>query len=339
MPMSPTKALATVLALALLPGCKSSLAFMLAKSTMADQQSVESYRGRYVEHLGIDAVTGKEQVVVREIVYDKPGKWRIEVVEPEERKGELLIYDGSQMILWRAHDHFGMRVRGAPPPTFKQLRALVYEDVRWSWDNFHTWYRGKEKQVGRKVHVWRSYPIGDRPYYRYESWLDAECAIPLKTWIRDTRVHEWYSMEFQQFATHVPVDPGEFTFTFPEDAIVVDWDLSRPGVAREELEKSLNFELKVPTDLPASLKIEKILPSASGTPGAVVVMRHKARVVTLGEMQSMGRTLDLGPGLTIKLDGSTSWGTSPPSTGTPGTPRCSSSATSRTRSSSRWRAS
>lgn len=300
--------LAALLFVACVPatGCARFYARMISTKVVADQRALESYRGTYVERFPAsrDAAPGQgpRQEIVREVRYRAPSQIRVEVMEPAEHAGELIVYDGDTMCMYFPRERVGVRIAGAEAPTPGQLRRLVTEDTLWSWDNYAYSYRGRESTAGREVGHWKAVPKHYQPLlFPYEAWTDLEYSLPLRVEIRDSPTRPWYEMAFTEVAFDAPVDPAAFSCEMPEGTWVMDWDLDEPGVRSEDLRERLDFDLLVPEDLPLGLELRRVLEGTTGAPMAALLMDDDGRWLTLTESHGFGRALEPGAGIPIRV--------------------------------------
>ena len=281
--------------------CTRMVANAVSERIVNDQLSMTTYRGRYVErHDG-----GR---TVKAVQYQRPYKVRVEVVEPAERRGELVIYDGTDLTMWWPRARLGVKVKGLTLPDESAIRELVKSDTLSAWDKYHFSSMGAETVAGRSARRWQAVPKQNTPdTLPYSSWMDRDYTIPLKMSVRDAPDHLFYEMMFEEIAFDVPLEPNAFHIDFPEDAVVTTWDLGGPGLTREAMARQLNFELLVPTELPPGLEVTKIVRGDTGVPMAAVVMQKGARLLTLTEMHGFGRTIDLGSGIPVRIGDETGY--------------------------------
>lgn len=275
----------------------ASVAPAPGSADVVDPLSIDSYRGRIVEHHA-----GSKQRVVSEVVYRAPGLARAEVLEPRSRRGELFLYDGSSVTLWWPRHLFGVRIRGATPPSDEQLRQVLADNALWSLRRFAFTYVGRETVAGREADRWAAEPSAEAPnLHGYETWLDAQSSLPLKVQVPDQPERPWYSMEFQEIAFGEEVDDRTFEFGFPANAVVFEWDLADPGVPVDELQRSMNFDLLLPTALPDGLEVHKIVEGRHQFPMAVVLIGDGVHTLSLTEMRHAGHPLASHTGIPVEL--------------------------------------
>jgi len=297
---------ALLLFVGLSTGCTRMYAGMISSKVVADQREMESYKGTYVERYPTvrDAAPGTSPrvEVVREVTYQAPSRIRVEVLEPAEHAGELIVYDGETLCMHFPSEGIGLRIRGAEQPTPGQLRRMITEDTLWSWDSYAHSYRGTDTTAGREVGRWKAVPKHYQPLlFPYEAWTDLQYSVPLKVEIHDSPTQPWYQMEFTEVEFDIPVDPNAFSCDLPEDAWVMEWDLQRPGVPVDELQEQLDFDLLLPEDLPLDLELRRVLASDTGAPMAALLMDDDGRWLSLTESHGFGRVLEPGAGIPIRV--------------------------------------
>ena len=291
--------------------CTSLSASLVAHKAAADQYGIESYCGRYVEQYEVSApqevgANGSVARVIREVRYLKPGKVRLEVIEPPERVGELLVYDGSTMAMWWPADRFGVRIKNAMVPSEAIYQAMIAKDTAWWWDHFGFDYVGTATVAGHNTRRWKASPTRRGPLgLPYDSWVEINHSMPMKTVIRDRPTHDWYTGAFDKVEFGCKIDPKAVELAFPEDAVVVEWDLAEPGVSVDKLQERMNFELVVPKKLPKGLSLHSALVGRSGVPVAVLLFSDGLHWLSLTETRHLGRSLKLPPGIPFQIGNET----------------------------------
>jgi outer membrane lipoprotein-sorting protein len=297
--------LAPILPALLLTSCAHLYAGIVADKVAGDQLEIATYRGRFVERYPAPGYPDGEARVVREVTYAEPGLVRVEVVEPADRAGELLVYDGSTITMWWPTERFGIVIHGVEALAEDDYEELLAEDTIWSWKNYRFSYRGHDELLDRDVTVWNAVPKRDDPLrYPYRAWTDIEYSIPLVMEIMDAPDHLWYSMRFEELEFDCEVDRGLFDAPFPDDAVLVEWDLDDPGVPLDELRDGLNFELLLPPeDLPGGLALDRALQGRTGAPMAALLYRNEGRWLSVTETSHFGGMLELDTGIPVAIGG------------------------------------
>jgi hypothetical protein len=114
-------------------------------------------------------------------------------------------------------------------------------------------------------------------------WNDERTTLPVEMTFFDDKNAPWYHFEFRDLAFDEPVAPETFAFTFPENAVVFEWDLDAPGITLDDARRKMNFTVMVPASLPAGHQIDKIVRSTATLPMIVLRMDHGASLVSLTE--------------------------------------------------------
>jgi outer membrane lipoprotein-sorting protein len=280
--------------------CSGLYAQMVADKVAQDYISIQSYAGTLVE-TGVIPSDRKARRVSR-VVYQRPWKMRSEAIEPESMKGELFVYDGSTIVLWWPRELLGIRIRGATPPTLPQVKKILRDSSRWLTRRYAFAMQGQGKQAGQGVTRWRMYPTGERPFvFPYTASMARENSLPLKITVRDRPARIWYAMEYTEINFDVEVPPETFSFTFPPNAVVLEWDLNAPDHSLEEIKKYMNFEVRVPRKLPRGHKIRKIVKGEHCLPMMAMLMDHQGRWLSLTQIRSISETLQPRSGIPIRI--------------------------------------
>ncbi len=234
--------------------------------------------------------------VLRRVDWRADGRVRAEVIEPPERAGELLVYDGEILAMHWPQQGVGVRVRGAEPPTEADLRALAREDGMWALHRFEHSWKGGGIVGEREANHWRSAPTRDG-LMAYETWLDRETSLPLAWEVREAEGELFFGTRVAE----LDLSPSESSFSleFPEGTRVWDWDLQADGVDPEAL-ADLGFDLLLPPELPMGLEVDKVLRHPE-LPVVNVMMVDGARWVSLTEARHWGGSVPSGNGQPIRV--------------------------------------
>ena len=267
--------------------------------TARDPLAMGAVRSRLVERWA-----GSSRPVVRELRTSAAGAVRVEVLEPASRAGELFLYDGETITLWWPRHLMGVRIRGMQPPDEAALRASWEQDALWSLHSFDITYEGVETLAQRSAERWRSTPTRQGPYlHRTQTWLDRTTAFPLAVEIRDEDDALFYAMEVQQMETVEVDDPSAFQHRFPRNAVVFDWDLRDPGQPLEEIQRSMNFGLRLPTALPEGVELTKTVRGRHALPMAVSLMEGGQRWLSLTQARALPGAVDPNLGVPVEVAG------------------------------------
>jgi hypothetical protein len=112
--------------------------------------------------------------------------------------------------------------------------------------------------------------------------------MPLRIAIADPAGAPWYHMQFESIAFDQPVADDVFTFTFPRNAVVFDWDAAAPGISLADAREEMNFAVKQPGYLPRGHRLGKVIRAAHCLPMITLRMNDGASVLSLTETRDMG---------------------------------------------------
>jgi len=296
--------------LCVLTSCTAVWAQSIGDQTVSNLLRLESYRGRTVER---GLVPGEPDArVVRELVYAKPWKLRAEVVEPAARAGDLAVYDGESLVLWWPKELLGVRVTGLTPPTEADVREHVVAETAKSLEAYAFSLRGREEVAGAPADRWQVIPVEDDPHRRDHSvWMDTRYSFPLRIEFPGAEAgRPWYAMEFTALEVGDPVADDAFDVTFPANAVVLEWDLSRPGIPLEAARERMNFPVHAPSWLPEGCALDKAVVGEHDLPMLALVFGRGGTWLSLTELRhaggeyalALGKRVDLGGGRTAYLN-------------------------------------
>lgn len=265
-------------------GCADAWAQSLSRQIARDLGRMRSYQGTTVE-TGISP----DGPVRRRVLYAH-GRVRVETLAPAAHAGELFVYDGSQAILWWPKQRFGIRVRGLAAPAPDAVRRHIERLTRANMDAYAFSLRSQSARVaGRRTLEWRVIPARRSPYRQVHTvWNDKQYPMPLRIDIRGDGGTPWYHMDFESISFDQPVDESQFAFSFPQSAVVFDWDLSAPGISLDDARAQMNFQVAMPTYLPRGHTVQKIVKADHCLPMMAVVMSRGASFLSLTESRDMG---------------------------------------------------
>lgn len=287
--------------LLILSACSSLHAQMIADQIANNLMSIRSYEGRMVERGVLPDARAR---LVSKVLYQNPWKIRSEVTEPAALRGTLFIYDGSTITLWWPKDLFGIRIRGAAPPTAQQVRGIIRGNTKWSMKKYAFSFLGNRRVAQQQAGHWKVFPTVMEPYlFPYESLMDQRYSMPLKLVVRNKPSSTWYSMEFEQIKHGGDLPQGAFAFEFPANAVVFDWNLEDPGQPLAEIQRQMNFKVLLPRSLPWGHKVRKVIKARHCLPMATLVMEKDGRWLSLTEMRRVGPSLENRTGVSIRIAG------------------------------------
>jgi outer membrane lipoprotein-sorting protein len=273
---------------------------MVAEQMTEDYMSIESYQG-LLKETGVIAADRNAHRLCK-VIYERPWKIRSEVVEPEAMKGELFIYDGSTIILWWPEDLLGIRIIGAEPPPAKQAKEIVRKNYEWLLKYYAFSLRNQGQTAGISATNWSMIPTRKRPYlFPYDSAVAGGNSFPLKIVVYDKPEQVWYSMEYTEIEFGAEIPKETFTFEFPPNAVVLEWDLAAPHYSLKEIRKYMNFDVLVPKTLPKGHEIRKIIKGEHCLPMMALLMDRSGRWLSLTEIRSINPSLQMRSGIPIKI--------------------------------------
>lgn len=275
-------------------------------SQMADSLlALESYHGQ-LQQTGL--LPGQPATpVVQDVWYERPWKVRAEVTAPAALKGSLFIYDGSQMIMWWPQELFGIRVRGLKSPGRDELVAHIDRQVKDAMDNYAFALTPRQKVAGHDTSRWQVLPLNQSPYRMpHTSWNYDAYALPLKMEFSENG-KPWYGYAFTRIEFGLPVPASTFDFSFPENAVVFDWDMASTGISLEEARRKMNFTVMQPTRLPAGHALRKIVRGEHCLPMIAMQFDRGASVLSLTQSRAVGADPLPHFGKPIRIGDSTGW--------------------------------
>lgn len=293
-------AIAALLALTL-SACSAIWAQALSRQMTNALLSMESYHGSLEQH-GL-LPDRPDTAVVQDIWYQKPWRVRAEITAPEDMAGSLFMYDGHQLTLWWPHELLGVRVRGLENPSRDAVADHLAREIRNAMDHYAFSLRGNESVANQSVARWRVLPLDEsRPWrMHHTSWNYEPFALPLK--MDFTRNGDrWYAFEFTDIDFNVPVPDETFSFSFPDNALVLDWDMNAAGISLQEAERTMNFQVMQASQLPEGHKLQKIVPGTSCLPmiameysrGASVLTLTQSRAFSPDQVPRFGKPVEIG---------------------------------------------
>lgn len=284
-----------------LSSCSALWAQAISSRVADDLLSLEGYRGT-VREVGLFP-DQPERELVREVIYRKPWQVRVEALEPAELAGSLFIYDGAQVVIWWPQELFGMRISGLGTPAEETVREHIRRESKVGLDNYAYTLEGEFPWLEQTTSRWRLQPISDDPArLRHTAWMHGRYSFPLKMdFYREDDSH-WYGMEFSslEIASQAAAD---FSFDFPENAVVFEWDLAGPGIELEAARRQMNFEVMTPGWLPEGHSVSKLVRSSHDLPLLCLRMDQGATWLSLTENRYLGEMTRPPWGLAVDIEG------------------------------------
>jgi hypothetical protein len=175
-------------------------------------------------------------------------------------------------------------------PDEKAVRAHIHDVVEYALHNYAWSLRDNATLADHKVAHWSVLPMTKGAYYLpYEEWRHAEYQFPMKISVADQAGKPWYSFEFTQFRPNAASPAENFNFTFPENAVVFDWDLDDTAISLNDARKTMNFTVREPTRLPEGHRVHKIVRAHGQIPMLAMLMDQGAAWLSLTQNRYTGR--------------------------------------------------
>ena len=271
-------------ALLALAACTQVWAGSIAKNVATGLASIRSYTGITTE-TGIDA-----NPVERHVLYSRPGKVRVETRSAGPHQGELFLYDGDTLTLWYPQHLFGMRIRGVRLPTERETFHHIERLTRTSLSAYTFALQSEGASVaGKRALSWLVRPARRAPNRLvHQVWNHDPTTMPIKMafWREDKSL--WYGFQFKELAFDLAIPPSAFEFTFPKNAVVIEWDLNGPALSLEQAREEMNFKVQLPARLPPGHAVTKMVRAQHCLPSLVIAMDHDGSTLSLVETRDSG---------------------------------------------------
>jgi hypothetical protein len=278
------------LSLLLAAGCSGLWTELAAAEIASGLLATPDYRGQMVERGILPDRPGVN--VVREVVYGRPGRILIRTLSPADRAGDLFIHDGTSATYWYAAEKIGVRVRGITPPDESGVREHVHMLVAAALKDFAWSSPGAEKVLGRPVTIWQATPLVKGPaYLALKEWRDNAYEWPLRLSISADDGSLWYGYEFTalQLPPATPVAASEFTFDFPPNALVFEWDLHDAPLTLEQARTQMNFTVREMKALPPGRSVRAHVKARGQVPMLMSLADGGGSWLALTQNRSMTR--------------------------------------------------
>jgi hypothetical protein len=198
-------------------------------------------------------------------------------------------------------------VRGLKSPSREEVVGHIQREMTNAMDHYAFSLKEGQTVAGQAVARWQMIPLQDEPFrLHHTSWVYAPYALPLKMEFTD-KGKPWYSMEYSSINFDVPVADNTFAFQFPENALVLDWDMQAPGITLDQAKRKMNFTVMQPTALPPGHALRKIAPSTSCLPMIALQYDQGASVISLTESRAWGKDQLMAFGKPVKIGSSEGW--------------------------------
>jgi len=202
-------------------------------------------------YYGIQTITvmwgeGRKKIWKWRVWHDASGKARMEIVEPANLKGAVVISDGQ--TTWRISSGGKVAIQ-------------VDDKLRAPWDvrierfdllaqNYKVTLVGMEEVAGRDCQV-----FSIEPYHSFNPslklWLDVKIPIQLRFESYNPDGSMAWKMEYEEIKFDEPIPSSLFQPNLPKDCKIIKSAFSRQGPFKlSELPTSLGFPVLLPTALP-----------------------------------------------------------------------------------------
>ena len=205
-------------------------------------------------------------------------------------------------MLWWPHELFGVEVRGLPNPNEDELKAHLRRETAGALGAYSFTLEDREPVAGTTTNRWKVVPKRAAPHrFVHRSWNHERYSFPLKMAFEDAAGAPWYAMEFRAITFGQEVPPETFAFEFPPNAVVFRWDLRDAGIPLAEAQRTMNFDVRLPTYLPEGLELKKLVRGKHELPMVTAVMHSGATWVSLTEDRHLGGHLALPVGRPVAI--------------------------------------
>jgi hypothetical protein len=219
----------------------------IADKIVADQGKLRSFDGTIVETGIVPGSPGAE--VVSRVRFEAPANLRIDVLSPEDYRGDVFACVGSSVVLYSRRLDWATRIENVPSLAPEARRALVRATVRANLAGYGYRERPEETRLGRPVVSWTVTPREAGPFLVNSRWfMDAETALPLEIELDRAAGDPLYRMAFRELRVNVPVP--DLAFALPPTASAFDWDLASESLTLEAARAVADFPLLEPRGAP-----------------------------------------------------------------------------------------
>jgi outer membrane lipoprotein-sorting protein len=286
--------------------CRALAQEAIAGKLSEDQERVRTFEGTLSER-GTAAPGDCLAEVVSRVRFAAPASVRIDVLAPDDWKGDVFAYDGSTLHVYSKHLDAELRIRHLAAPDAATRRALVSETVGFNLDNYG--YREEEPEtVSARVAIpWLVTPRepGDLRV-RSRFWLDGDYSVPLRAILEKPEGGTLYEMRYLEATFNEAVAPEAFRFDPPETAARIDLDLAAAPITRAEAAARADFRLLEPSGEPVmGLALARIVKASSNVIPSVCLRYERAPFqATVLESKDRGPVDAKERGVPVDLAGS-----------------------------------
>lgn len=198
------KALLLCCTLLFLSGCQAANDGSKAQQQLLEMKGYEAEAvvTRITDH-------GENSYTTKQYFEMENGKYRLEMVEPEEVKGNFTVYDGEKVYQFNPRTGTDMAVEVTPDQARNELflGQFVKNYLQSEGVSMASATVGESDCI-----VLEAVIPGDFTYTATEKlWLDKETGLPVKMVIYDTQGQERYITEYESFTYTDSFEEGLFT--------------------------------------------------------------------------------------------------------------------------------
>jgi hypothetical protein len=277
----------------------------VAEKVARDREKLHALDGIVVER---GTVPGDPSAEVRSrLRFRAPSQLVLEVLEPEAYRGDVLAWTGSNVHAYSRRLEAGVRLRSVPAADATRVRAALAETTRFNMATYGYREGDAESVAGRETVTWTATPrekTGLGGVSRW--WMDAETSFPLRVSVeRDDAATELYSLRFEKARVFEPAgDDRTLSWTPPEAASWLDWDLAGPALPLEDARRAADFALLEPASDVEGLALARV---QQASPKVVTVLalvyERSPYYASVSEQKDRGLADPKALGVPVDLDG------------------------------------
>jgi outer membrane lipoprotein-sorting protein len=291
------KLLLVLVFLILLPtGCRGVIREWQRERFLEHSGKVSSYHG----HLRESGILDSKEDLVSDIWYQRPGKYRIQVLSPANFAGSLFVSDGKQTYLYFPSTKYGVLFKNLPEMKPTEYSRLVDEQFKYGMENFEYDLGGKGKVAG-----FETLDLGFKaktelnPLREGQTKIFDEYSFPMAGRLQFKQTPE-YRFVFDSIQFNVEVKSQHFEISTSSAEAVSEWNFESPGISETEAQKKANFPLKINKTLGEGFELKKIIRQKGVVPAFLATYEKYPYFVYLISVKDYGlRLIPSGRGLPI----------------------------------------
>ncbi|MFC1679376.1 outer membrane lipoprotein carrier protein LolA [Elusimicrobiota bacterium] len=266
-------------------GCKGLAMEYIAQQAIMNISKIESFSGTIREK----GLLEKDAAVRTTVAYKKPDKFVATILEPDDFKGDTFLFDGKEMRIYYKSASFGVVFTGLPevlPDTTEMRHERIRRNLRRGAAENKSVWKGRGKVAGRWAHNFLAIPK-EKGKYRFKNyfWSDSEYSMPMKVTLFDAKGAVVYSFKYEDIVFNKEIEDKEFEFEFPYETTVGRWKLDASSFTLAQVKKDMNFEMLLPTKLPKSMKLKRIVKAPGFVPATCLIYSDGLYYLMLTEMR------------------------------------------------------